>query len=402
MAEEKKPKIDLKARLGKGAAKDAGTPPPPPVEGSSPVVPPPVAPSAPISSAPAITPGLPVPPGIPVGPPPALDASNPLARAAGLVPTSAPASVAPAAPARIEIDETAVHAAASKARRTGAIIAVVTMIIGVGVGWVAGGASEQANARTASHNDAQDLKKNVDSAKVKLEDLAKKLEDGQAALSGKAGAPTFPKDLANQLGGVNVDFEGSQLAGRRFMGFPKDTTANLVEFITGVQALNEHKNAVKNMLTKLEKPLTEQFAAAQSGQRTIQHVVLLGGPTGKDPAGNYVANLALLSPPITFTGDKPEIPAELKAVFGGQNVGVSRFKGGPIGEPAAIYVTPGSFNAVCPSETKSAAAQLAVKLGELIRDIRGEKTDPNAALVEDKKPGLLERAETLSKALEKI
>jgi hypothetical protein len=401
MAEEKKPKIDLKARLGKGAAKDAGTPPPPAVEGSVPVVAPPAAPSAPISSVPAISPGLPVPPGIPVGPSPALDASNPLARAAGLVPAAAPPS-APAAPARIEIDETAVHAAASKARRTGAIIAVVTAVVGLGVGWVAGGASEQGNARTASHADAQDLKKNVDGAKGKLEDLAKKLEDGQAALTGKGGAPTFPKDLANQLGGVNIDFEGTQLAGRRFMGFPKDTTANLVEFITGVQALNEHKNAVKNLLTKLEKPLTEQFAAQQSGQRSIQHVVLLGGPTGKDPGGNYVANIALLSPPITFTGDKPDVPADFKAVFSGQNVGVPRFKGGAIGEPAAIYVTPGSFNAVCPSETKSAAAQLAVKLNELIHDIRGDKVDPNAALVDDTKPGLLERADTLSKALEKI
>ena len=80
MAEEKKPKIDLKARLGK---KDAGaTPAPAPAAAPSagglppPDVGTPVAPPTPRP-----TPGLPVPPGIPVGPAPAFDASNPLAAA---------------------------------------------------------------------------------------------------------------------------------------------------------------------------------------------------------------------------------------------------------------------------------------------------------------------------------
>ena len=134
MAEEKKPKIDLKARL----KKDAGTPAPPPAssggDASAPgaVVPPPAA-----SSVPA---GIPVPPGVPVGPPPAVDPSNPLAVAAGMAQTaSAPA--APAQPQRIEVDETAVHEAASKARRTGFIVAAVAAVIFTGVGYVAGGAA---------------------------------------------------------------------------------------------------------------------------------------------------------------------------------------------------------------------------------------------------------------------
>src|SRR5207245_11624718 len=102
MAEEKKPKIDLKARLGKGAG---GATPPPPVAG----IPVPAVPSAGASAtageaSPTGSPGgggLPVPPGIPVGPPPAfgkmpgaaIDPSNPLAAAA--TPYRAPPPAAP-------------------------------------------------------------------------------------------------------------------------------------------------------------------------------------------------------------------------------------------------------------------------------------------------------------------
>ena len=129
-------------------------------------------------------------------------------------------------------------------------------------------------------------------------------------------------------------------------------------------------------------------------------MVLLGGTSSKDNAGNYTANIAQLNPPISFTGDSPTIPNDIKANFAGQNVGVTKYKGGTITEPSAIYVTPGSYDAVCPSETKSAIAQLAIKLGDLINEIRGEpKTDENEAY---RKPGLLEQADTLSKGLEKV
>src|SRR6187401_735575 len=110
MAEEKKPKIDLKARLGKGAA----TPPPPQATPGGiplPVVQTPGTASPPASN-PATGGGRPVPPGIPVGPPPAfgkapmvaIDPSNPLAAAA--TPYRAPTPPPPAAPPqpqRIEV-----------------------------------------------------------------------------------------------------------------------------------------------------------------------------------------------------------------------------------------------------------------------------------------------------------
>ena len=112
------------------------------------------------------------------------------------------------------------------------------------------------------------------------------------------------------------------------------------------------------------------------------------------------AGIAQLVPVLSFSGDAPAIPNDIKANFAGQNVGVTKYKGGAINEPSAIYVFPPSFDAVCPSETKSAIAQLAIKLGDLINEIRGEpKTEENEAY---RKPGLLEQADTLSKGLEKV
>jgi len=299
---------------------------------------------------------------------------------------------------RIEVDEMAVQQAAARARKTGMIFALVALVFGVGAGFVGGQAKEAGDGRTQAKNDARELKTSVDAAKVKIEDMAGKVELGIKQLTQKEGKE-FPKDLANQLGGITPAFDGSLLAQRRFSGFSKDTSKLLFDFVTNVTALNDHKTAIKNLLTKLEKPVTEQFKASASGQHSIQYVVLLGGSSGKDNAGNWVGNIAGLNPPLSFTGEFPTIPNDIKANFAGQNVSVTKFKGGTLSEPSAIYVTPGSFEAVCPSDTKSVVAQLGIKLNDLILEIRGAAKAVDE-IVQDSKPGLLEQADLLSKGLD--
>lgn len=406
MAEEKKPKIDLKARLGKTAVGGATPAPPPaaaPSSGGGTETPAPAA-SAPVAApaakssgglpAPAV--GLPVPPGVPIGRP-ALDPSNPLAAAMAPPPSAAPAQ--PAGPARIEVDEMAVQEAAKKARRTGFIFAGFTLVLGVGIGFIGGGAQQTGKYRADSHADAAELKKDVDAAKGKMEELAKDLEAGRDSL--KAKPPVFPKDLAGQLAGINVDFDGAKLSGRRFSGFPPDASGGLIDLATAVAALNDHKTAIKNLLGKLEKPLTEQLAASQAGTVSLQYMVLLGGPTGKDPSGNFVGVLSPISPPISISKEKIEIPGELKGVVNGGVVTVPKLASANIDKPGAVYLTPGSVEAIFPSDTKSLAGQLSVKLADLIHDLRGDEK-PKDDQVVDVKPGLIERAETLSKSLEKI
>jgi len=392
MADEKKPKIDLKARLGKAASAGAATPPPP-VAGAGAAVPLPIPTPAPSRPPGGLPP--PVVPGIPVGPPSPfasqsnIDPSNPLAAVAA--PYRAPAQ--PPQPQRIEVDEATVQQARAAAMKRGLAIGAGIGVALMAVGYIAGQASEASAGRTKSHADAQELAADVTKAKGQIDDLAKKLEDGRDQLIKQR---KFPDQLAKDLGAINVDFDGTKLAGRRFSGFPMEVAGGLVELVTGVQALNDRKQVITGLLTKLQKPLTEQLSAP-AGQQTVQYVVAID----RDPAGNPSALIAGLQAPITFTPPRVDLPVEFTFTnpLNGQGTKLAGYKAGDIAnKPAAIYVVPSSFNKVCPSEASSGAAQLGVQMSNMIRDIRGEQQQ-SQDVVTDAKPGLLERADKLLNGL---
>ncbi len=392
MADEKKPKIDLKARLGKtqvGAQVPAGIPVPPAGSSGGVALPPPT---------PMPGGALPVPPGVPVGPPPFgggggsssrdIDPSNPLAAVA--TPYRAPAAAAPPPQAqRIEVDEGAVHEARRGARRMGFVVALLVGAMGVAIGYVAGGASEKSAARGKSKGDATELAGKVDEARGKIKLLGDKVEAGKNQLMRDH---KYPTDLIKDLGGINVDFDGSQLAGRRFSGFPSSTTQELVDFVTSVQSLNDRKLFLQNQLTKLQKPISEQLA----GQSVSINLMVVATKDGS-------AILAALKDPIKIQGDQVALPKEF--VFadpgGSGNGKIDKYNGGDLGKGAGFAVTPSSFNKVCPSETQGQIAQLGAALAGILREIQGEKQAPGD-IVQDTKPGLVERADTLASALKKV
>jgi hypothetical protein len=383
MAEERKPKIDLKARLGKAGG--GATPPPGTTGAGAPIpIPVPVSPSKP---PPAIPP--PVLPGVPVGGPSpfasGIDPSNPLAAVAA--PYRPAAAAAPPQPQRIEVDEATVQQARTSARKQTVVVAVFVAAIFTGVGYTAGQAAEHGAGRAQGLKDAADLANDVTAAQGKLNTLAEKLEAGRNTLIKER---KFPDQLSKDLGGINVDFDGSKLAGRRFSGFAPEVTSGLIEFVTAVQALNDRKQLVQGLLVKLQKPLTEQFAAPP-GQMTVQYVVAVD----KDPAGNPSALLASLSAPLTFTPPAVQIPAEFNFVdpLRGGNTKLPAYKSGDLSnKPAAMYVSPKTFEKVCPGDTSSQTAQLAAQLANMMRDLKGE---PAAYEGADAKAGLIERAGTL-------
>jgi hypothetical protein len=409
MADEKtKPKIDLKARLGKqttGAGVAAPTPVPPGIV-------PPAArsnPPAAIGSVPAAAPSAP--PGTPVGPPPrfapqsnapAIDPSNPLAAVASPYRPQAGAAVAAApmvaAPARIELDEGLVQQARSSGTKRGMVIGMIVAVIFAGVGFTAGGASEQGKAREKSKNDAASLGEDLTKAKDTLNKLADKMDEGVKTL----GSGKFPDKLSADLGGLNVAFDGSELAGRRFSGFPQETTAMLVDFITSVQALNDKKDLIQGLLTKLQKPMTDQMNAPPgSGSITLVAAVM------KDPTGNSSAFLAPLATPLAFTSSS-DIKWPAQFTFsdpggGGGNATAPRYTGGDISKsPAAIPVVSKTFEKVCPSEAAAGALQLRVQIAGFIRDIKGEVAAAGGDVVTDTKAGLVERADKLLTSLQKV
>lgn len=401
MAEEKKPKIDLKARLGKGGG---ATPPPAGVTvpipqpspgglgGASAAVP---------SSNPAPGGGLPVPPGIPVGPPPAfgrapapqLDPSNPLAAVVApqrAVPSRPPA---PPQPQRIEVDEMAVQEARKGARKQGLIAGLVAALVLGAIGYIAGGASSEAKARQASVNHSKALATDVVAAREKLKTLADKVEAGRNSLLKDR---KFPNDLAKDLGGINVDFDGSKLAGVRFSGFSTETTSGLIELISQVQATNDRKNALIGLLNKLQKPISEQLSGA--GANKVTYVAILD----KDASKQSYAILAPLTKPIDVQGNVPALPPEFIATNPLTRGNVTIPKATTLEKPGAAYVITKSVEAACPSESSGQIAQLGGQLNKLITDIRGEAAGAGGDVITETKAGLLEKADKLIVNLNKV
>lgn len=399
MAEDKKPKIDLKSRLQRMGA--PGTVPPPAVgaggvAGSSPTYQPPSArPSAPVPP-----PSVPAPSGIPRPPPslrPAnLDPNNPLAAVAG--PFKAQASAPPAMmaqPQRIEVDDLAVQQARGGARRQGFIGGMVLAVVIGLVAYVAGGAQQQGADRKKSTQDAHDLAGDLLKAKTSLDDLKQKLSDGGKTLIGDR---KFPADLGKQLSATVVDFSGDKLFGRRFSGVPAETVRDLMDFIARVQSLSNKKDLVISLLNnpKLKQAITEDLARP-AGQSPITIVAVVD----KDTPGG-AGRLALLVKPLA-----PSDPIPKTILFGNPlgsgNVELPLLAEARIpGSGAVIPIVPTSFDKVCPSPVKGAETQLLSSMNSLVDDIQGQKGSDSGELVTDSKPGLSETAAKLADLLSKV
>lgn len=398
MADEKKPKIDLKTRLQKmgGAAAVPAT-------GSGPAIPVPMR-SAPGGAMPIPPPSIPVPPGIPApalpSQPPPLDPTNPLAAAVATNFRTAPpaARVEPPAPQRIEVDEGAVHDARKGVRKQMLVLMVFAMAVAGTVGFFAGGASDKSSNRARAKQDATQLKEAVGKAKDSLTQLADKLQGGQDSLMKEK---KFPDALSKDLAGINVDFDGAQLAQRRYDGFGNKTTQGLVDFVTRVQGVNDRKRLIQGLLSRLQKPITDALAAANSAPPIAFVVVIDRARAGE---GAY---LAPLQPPFVPTKEKPNLPDKLTFLnprSGQGNVEMPKWTGGEIKEKdaVAVPVVPATLERAFPSTEKGQIAQLVTQLVGLKDMIRRNKDAAQpGGLEEDVKADMLELATTLSEDLGK-
>jgi hypothetical protein len=366
MADEKKPKIDLKTRLqkmGGTAAVPAGGP----AVGAA-AVPMPNQPASipvPGRSAPTPPPAIPLPPGVGMSQrPPAYDPSNPLAAAvaSNLRTAPPPVAVARPEPQRIEVDEGAIHDARRSVRKQMAVIAFGLCIVTGGIGWAGGGAQGQSNRRALAKTDAVQLRDSVNKAKDTLNAISDKLDAGIASLKGKQ----FPDSLSKDLAALNVDFDGGQLAGRHFDGFSHDTTAELVDFVQSVTSINKEKEIVQGLLSQLQKPLSESFKVGDQAP-TVTNAVIID----KDNAAAG-ALFARLVTPFTPTKDAPNPPDKLTLINpkSGGNTQLPRYTGGDIKGAVAMTIIPATVEAVYPSAEKGQVFQLANGLGSLKRKIK--------------------------------
>jgi hypothetical protein len=303
----------------------------------------------------------------------------------------------PAAPAihmqRIEVDEAAVHQARSGGRKQGIVLGLVLAVGAGAVCWVGGTAAQQGHARTQGIHDAHDLAADLGKAKESLDQLKHKLEDGAKALTSER---KFPADLGQQLSSVNIDFGGDKLFGRRFSGVPADTTRELFDFITRVQALNDKKDLVVSLLSKLQKPITEELSRPP-GQLPIQYVVVVDKETPS--MGAFLAPLAM------SLGPETGVPNEL--TFGNPrgsgNAKLPRLTTEKIPKDgAAITIVPNTFEKVCPSIQRGQIAQMVANMRSLIAEIEGQKAAEGGDVITETKAGLGDVALKLADALNKV
>ena len=402
MADDRKPKIDLKSRLQKMGGPGGATPPPPGV-GSvpAPAMPPPMRAGGPsLTPVPPPSTSVPPPSGIPKpmmpsARAPALDPNNPLAAVVQPFKNQAVAPAPMAQPQRIEVDEVAVMQARSGGFKRGIVVGLVCGVAFAVLGYFGGSASTQAAGRAQGIRDAHDLAVDLGKAKDSLDDLKQKVQDGGKSL---VGDRKFPDDLPTQLGAANVDFAGDKLFGRRFSGVPAETTKNLFDFITRVQSLNDKKMLVISLLNKLKKPITEELSRP-AGQLPISYVVVLDQNTGG--SGAFLAPLATPIAP----DDKNGVPNSLTFLNprGSGNVQLPRLEGDKIPKDgAAVTVVPNTFEKVCPSNTRGQIAQLMSAMNSLVDDIQGQKAEAGGDVITETKAGLDQTAADLADALSKV
>jgi len=257
MAEEKKkPKIDLKARLGKAVAAPAAGAPigAPALGGDGSVPPPPGSIPPPAGASPSSRPsGV---PGLGIAPPPGLSPGIPLPPFGAPKKKKAEPKVGAAAQTiKVEIGEEIIIERKRAIKRT-IFAGIVTAIIGGVMGFVAGGQAEVGKRGQLTVDRAKSLETEVKAANDKMVELASLLEDAQQSLKAKK----YPKDLSKALSEINIPFEASYLEGKGIGGYPAATLRMVIQYTNGVEGLNKKKETLQKIVGYAQKPVMEAWA----------------------------------------------------------------------------------------------------------------------------------------------
>ncbi|MBK7586795.1 MAG: hypothetical protein IPI67_42235 [Myxococcales bacterium] len=363
MAEEKKPRIDLKSRLGKKTVSAPG----------GPTIPPPVGmgkggiPAPPFGSSPS-QPAR-----------PQIDASNPYSA------ISADQSPARAEPQAIKIEMTEeVIAHQKKGRVKVVVLAGVTALIGGLIGYAFGGSLERGKSAEAAVTGAEELAKEVDDAASKIDELAEVLKSAQEKLK----ESKFPDEEVQKLGAIDIPFKGANLTGRGVGRFKADIVTMLITFASGSHEANESKDKIRSLLSGA-KPAIEDFLAQQTTPKVRWATYIEPGP------GGPWMSMQPLPEPFLVAKEKDKTykwPEDFKLAQGGKTFTLKRYASGDPtkakqGEPYIIPVNPSTQNTVCPSDL---AVRLQRELRGLEDVLRGDKSTPG-----QEKDGLIDIGKVL-------
>ena len=270
MAEDKtkKPKIDLKARLGKTAVGGggAGGSVPLPVPGSQPSSSRPAPASGPPGiSGSSVKPGIAPPPGISPGIPlPPFGAARASERLASK-PSAAQQTI------KVEVGEE-VHEERRKASKKTTIYVGAAAVVALILGFVVGGQQARSAAGGRAQEGAAKLRDDVKAANDKVKELNEKLIGASDKLKNKE----FPAEFAKDLASLNIPFEAANLEGRSVGSLPAKILKPLLNYTSSVQDLNKTKDSLKNLLG-FAQPKIEKFWKEQANPVALYSVKFGGG-----------------------------------------------------------------------------------------------------------------------------
>jgi hypothetical protein len=383
-----KPKIDLKARLGK-AQVGAGAPAPvaPVVPGmgrSFSSVPPPAA--APAQPAGGFGGGGASPAGVPM--PPFAGAAAPTTDAFGarVSPTAALSRAPAPATIKIELDEATVAAARRGGKRAG-IFATITGIAGLVIGWAWGNQSAGAKVAQAALLGAQDLIGDIDKSQAKIKELNEKITAAVNDLKAKK----YPESFANELGGLSIPFGPDKLAGRNIGRFDPRTLQMLFDYTGDVEALNDRKDALKNLFSAQKIAIQAGIGAATAPK--VNWSIFIQKNAAKGP----VAVLAPIGDGFLY---KDAWPAKFKITNGSSSTEAERYAQGdvitanPDKKIVAVPLEPDSVQANFPTDVLS---RIIAELGKTNVVLQG-----NGQPGDDNENGVVKKGDVLLTALKKI
>jgi hypothetical protein len=394
-AEEKKPKIDLKARLGKGAA-GGGTPAavpaatsalssmPPPQIGSAA---PPGMGSIPAPHVGAVPRGMaPVGGGVPAPPfgGPAAESTDAFGQR-----VAAPAVRAAPTTFKIELDAETV-AAAQKGGKRATILGGVTLVLGLAVGFAWGGSSANNKGANAALQGAQELITEIDQSQAKIKEIAEKIGGAVKSMKEKK----FPASFANDLGGLSIPFGPDKLAGRSIGRFDPRTLSMLFSYASDVESLNTRKDALKNLFSGQKKAIEDALGAGTSPK--VAWTVFIQ----KSPAHGPVGVIAAINPAEAFAYKDAKWPESFKISTGRELVQTERFQGGkegPFSTEKKVYAIPLDPDSVSTSFPTDILGRITSELAKTEGIMTG-----SSAPGEEAEQGILKKGEQLLIALKKI
>jgi hypothetical protein len=367
-----KPKIDLKARLGRrpGATPASASIPPPvgvnpaqsrPSQGSG----------SPMGQAS----GYPTSGGYASQQPQLRGSYEPM----GVAPVVSAAPMRSLAPSGLEMD--AEFAAVQKSGRTKTImLAAATAVVGGVLGFAVGGLSERNAVAEAAVVGARALSTEIDAANVAVAKLAEVVSAaGKSLKEGK-----YPDNEVKELGGLNVPFDGTNLAGKSIGRFKPQLVTMLISYTEAASKVNSQKDRIRGLLS-YSKEGVEELLAQNTNPRIHWGVSVQSSPQG--PWG------AMQVLPTAFPA-KEAWPGAFEVQSGDQRVSVKRYTGGdPVrgsDGPQLIPIAPSTQTVVCPTDT---IVRLRRELSDIQKLVSGDET-PGAEVT-----GIIPLGEAIKKQL---